>query len=80
MFGHFFATQLAWSPAMFVPVESLVDERGEEGAQPRRSEDGGEEVVVVRTCGAAGSECFVLQRRKCYWAILDVRRPQREVA
>ena len=81
MFGQFWAGQLGWNPMMFVPVQTAMDERGGEADDaPRDVEQGGDELVVVRTCGAWGNECFVLQRRNCYWAILEARPPHRNVA
>ena len=47
MFGQFWAGQLAWSPAMFVPVEMAAGDAGHQAA----AENETSELVVMHTRG-----------------------------
>lgn len=80
MFGQFWiGNHLAWSP-VFVPVEMAIGDGHDAQVSGGARLEGEDEVVVVRTGAVGVGECFVLQRRKCYWAILDGRARRREVA
>lgn len=69
MFGQFWAgNHLAWSPVMFVPSEMAAGDQRQEAVAKKEIN----ELVVMQTRGPRLSECFVLQRRQCYWSILDV--------
>ena len=40
----------------------------------------GERVVVVQESGPQRGECFVLERRDCYWAVVGEARPHQRLA
>ena len=59
---------LSWSPGF-----PFNDEPRNRPAPDGRS--CGERVVVVQESGPQRGECFVLERRECYWAVVGESHP-----
>jgi hypothetical protein len=52
------------------PLSHLPEQARTNHACSGSISDAGDRVVLVQTSGPAAPECFILERRECYWSLL----------